>query len=122
MNLIKNTLSSVVAGLALAIIGAYLTGYTSAFVMPISFASFMWVWDILIVQFLGFGLLAIALSCLISYLSKFNFLFSVIVIFVIAQVGLFFMAGNNINLYWPNILTMLICLIIGWLIACKKYA
>jgi len=121
MNLTQNTLSSAVAGLALAFLGAYLTGYTSAFVMPISFANFMWAWDILIVQFLGFGLLAIALSYLIAYLSKLNFLFSVIVTFIIAQVGLFFMAGNNINLYWPNILTMLICLIIGWFIACKKY-
>ena len=121
MNLTKNTLSSVVAGLTLAILGAYLTGYTSAFTMPISFAKFMWAWDILIVQFLGFGLLAIILSYSVAYLSKLNFLFSVIVTFVIAQVSLFFMMGSNMNLYWPNILTMLICLIIGWFTACKKH-
>ena len=121
MNLTKNTLSSVVAGLILAILGAYLTGYTSAFAMPISFANFMWAWDIFIVQFLGFGLLAIVLSYSVAYLSKFNFLFSVILTFVIAQLSLFFMMGSNMNLYWPNILTILICLIIGWFTAYIKY-
>jgi hypothetical protein len=121
MNLTKNILSSVVAGLILAILGVYLTGYTSALVMPTIFAGFMWAWDILIVQFLGFGLLAIVLSYLVAYLSKLNFLCSVITIFVIAQLYLFFMMGGNMNLFWPNILTMLICLFTGWFAACKKY-
>ncbi|MGB2739983.1 MAG: hypothetical protein WBC60_05430 [Cognaticolwellia sp.] len=122
MNITKNTLSSVVAGLILASLGAYLTGYTSAFAMPMSFAKFMWAWDIFIVQFIGFGLLAILLSYSVAYLSKLNFLFSVIATFVIAQLSLFIMMGDSMNLYWPNILTMLTCLVLGWFIACKIYA
>jgi len=120
MNLTKNILSSVVAGLILAILGAYLTGYTSALVMPTIFTRLMWAWDILIVQFLGFGLLAIALSYSVAYLSKLNFLCSVITIFVIAQLYLYLMMGGNMNLFWPNILTMFICLLTGWFAACKK--
>jgi len=117
---IKNILVSITAGLTLANIGTFLVGYTAAFVMPTSFANFMWAWDILVVQLLGFGLLAIALAYLTVYLSKLNFSLSVLVVFIIAQLNLVFMDGS-INLYWPNILTMLICLFIGWYTACKKY-
>ncbi|MBU2925844.1 hypothetical protein Q4506_06615 [Colwellia sp. 4_MG-2023] len=122
MHLTKSTLSSVVAGLILGYLGAYLTGYTSAFSMPANFIKFMWVWDILVVQFLGFGVLAILLSYSVAYFSKLNFFFSVIASFVIAQLNLFLMMDGNINLYFPHILTMLTCLIIGWLIAIKRHA
>lgn len=89
--------------------------------MPSGIVNFMWAWDILVVQFLGFGLLAIVSSYSVAYLTKHNFLFSVIATFIIAQISLFLMAANNLNLYWPNILTVLVCLNIGWFVACKKY-
>jgi len=121
MNLTKNTLSSVAVGLIIAFLGAYLIGFTFAFTMPSGIVNFMWAWDILVVQFLGFGLLAIVSSYSVAYLTKHNFLFSVIATFIIAQISLFLMAANNLNLYWPNILTVLVCLNIGWFVACKKY-
>ena len=43
----KNIFISLVAGVILANLGAFLTGYTAAVVMPTRFASFMWVWDFL---------------------------------------------------------------------------
>lgn len=120
MNLIKNISISLVASLILAYLGAFFTGYTAAFVMPISFASFMWVWDVFVVQFLGFGFLAFSLAFIIVYFFRLNFLLSVFVIFVFTQFNLSIMSGS-FNLYWPHILTMLICLVTGWFTACKKY-
>ena len=88
--------------------------------MPVSFANFMWVWDILVIQFLGFGVLAFSLAFIIVYFSKLNFLLSVLTVFVFAQFNLSLMSGS-FNLYWPHIFTMLICLFTGWYVACKKY-
>ncbi|TMP01958.1 hypothetical protein CWC11_20385 [Pseudoalteromonas sp. S3178] len=121
MNNIKNILVSIFSGIALAIIGSYLTGHTSALVMPVSFGNLIWAWDIFVVQLLGFGLLAIASGFLVAYITNKNFLFSVVAVFLITQLYLSFVIGDGFYFYFPHILTMLVCLCAGWYVARKKF-
>ena len=121
MNHAKNVFISLVSGIVLAMLGVYFTGFTASFAMPSSLANMMWAWDIFVVQFLGFGVLAIMLSYLVAYLSKLSFVYSVLAIFVIAQFVLFLITGNLFSIYIANILTMFTCLTLGWFVACKKF-
>ena len=118
----KNIFIGVLSGLLLAFVGVYLTGFTSALVMPTSFYSLIWLWDILVVQFLGFGVLAVIISYMVTHKLKVGFTNSVIVTFIFAQFILIISMGNLSMLYLPNISVMFGSLVIGWFVANRKHA
>jgi len=104
-----------IAGILLAYWGAYLTGYTAAFVMPKSFVELMWLWDILVVQFLGFGVLATILAFAHAKFFSGSLVKSLLVPFVISQIVLTY--PFTYILYWPHILVVFGSLSLGYWIA-----
>jgi hypothetical protein len=104
-----------IAGILLAYLGAYFTGYTAAFVMPKSFVDIMWLWDILVVQFLGFGFLATILAFAHAKLFSGSLVKSLLVPFVISQIVLTY--PFTYILYWPHILVVFGSLSLGYWIA-----
>ncbi|MDT0627273.1 hypothetical protein [Alteromonas sp. W364] len=112
---------AILGGLSIAFFGAHLTGYTAAFAMPKSFNTVlsMLLWDIFVVQLLGFGLLAAAFAFLYSRLCTGSFLNSVIVVFGACQVSL--MYPFTYSIYWVNFFVILCALIVGYLTAKVTY-
>ena len=119
MKTFKTSLLLLICGLLLGYLGAFFTGYTAAFVMPKSFAQYMWVWDALVVQFLGYGLLALAIGFIASKVSQVRTITVVLALFCVSQLYLQYPYG--LSFYFPNIIVMLLCLAVGAACA-KKYA
>jgi hypothetical protein len=121
MNKLLPIAIAILGGLSIAVFGAHLTGYTAAFAMPKSFNTvlLMLLWDIFVVQLLGFGLLAAAFAFLYSRLCTISFLNSVIVGFGACQVSL--MYPFTYSIYWVNFFVILCALIVGYLTAKVTY-
>lgn len=117
MNKLLPVAIAILGGLTIAFFGAHLTGYTAAVAMPKYFNTvlLMLLWDIFVVQLLGFGLVAAAFAFLYSRLCTASFLNSVIVVFGACQVSL--MYPFTYSIYWINFFVILCALTAGYLTA-----
>src|SRR5690625_4062481 len=73
----KQVVSAVLAGLVAAFLGVLFTGYSSAIAIPNGLVGFftgwrMFLWDSLVVQFLGYGVTILLLTFFVTKLLKLN--------------------------------------------------
>ena len=104
-----------IAGLMLAKVGSSFTGFTAAFVMPKSFANIMWLWDVFVIQFLGFGILAIVLAFIHTKFFSGSLLKSLFIPLAISQVILMYPFTSSV--YWTHLLMVFGSLSLGFSIA-----
>jgi hypothetical protein len=104
-----------IAGILLASVGSYLTGFTAAFVMPEIFANIMWLWDAIVIQFLGFGILAAFLAFVHTKFFSESLVKSLLIPLAVSQIIL--MYPFTYSVYWTHLFVVLGSLTVGFLIA-----
>lgn len=102
-------------GLVLPWLGSYVLGFTAGFAVPQSFVNVTWVWDIVVVQFLGFGLLAMLLAYLHATYFRGSLLTSVMVLFLVCQLAIYSPFAHSV--VWINFSVTLTSLLIGFFVA-----
>lgn len=115
MKTVTSIVTACIFGVLLAQAGSHITGYTAAFAMPESFAGVMWLWDIFVIQFLGFGLLGILLAFIHVKLFAGSLLTSVLVPLIVCQLVLLY--PFTYPVYWTNFLVILVSLVVGFFAA-----
>lgn len=108
-------LSAIVLGFLVAQLGSVVVGYTSAFVMPKSLVSIMWLWDILVIQFLGFGVLAAMAGFIHAKLFSGSYVGSLLVTLVACQLTLLY--PFTYQVYWLNVFVIFASLLGGYFLA-----
>lgn len=111
MNKAISILAACVLGFFLAKAGAFATGYTAAFAMPTSFVHYMWLWDALVVQFLGFGMLSVLVSYTHSRLFQSNLRTGILIPLSVCQFVLFY--PDTYVVYWMHLVVMSASLLAG---------
>ncbi|OFC69298.1 hypothetical protein [Alteromonas confluentis] len=112
-------LSAIILGFLVAQLGSVLVGYTSAFAMPKFLASVMWLWDILVIQFLGFGLLAATAGFIHARLFSGSYVSSLLITLVACQITLLY--PFTYQVYWLNVFVIFASLLGGWVMARVTY-
>ena len=108
-------ISAIVLGFVVAQLGSFIVGYTSAFVMPKSLAPIMWLWEILVIQFLGFGVLAATAGFIHARLFSGSFAISLLVTLLACQLTLLY--PFTYQVYWLNVFVIFASLFGGCLLA-----
>lgn len=113
---------SLLAGTVIALVGIYLVGYTAAFAMPTWFSPAIFLWDLLVVQLLSFGLASLLGTYLVVRLVQVNpiFLFAISLTAIVVAPKLLY--GGSINIYWLNLLVVAICLSFGCFLGKKMHS
>ena len=108
----KEVLLTIIGGALITLIGVYLIGYTAALTMPKWFSPYILVWEILVVQFLGVGIIAAIVSFILIKVLRFNPNLVLTVLFLsVAVLGALYQGFYHF--YWPHTLVLLLCLFIG---------
>lgn len=128
----RNLVLGALIGLVTAFIGTKVIGYTSAIAAPhqvfqiLGATIGLFVWDTLIVQMLGFGILAFILSyCGVKFFDL-GWLPTILFAFATTQIALFFLNGTvshlylPLNLVLPHLMVLILAFTIGGYIGSKE--
>ena len=110
-----SVLTAIVFGFLLAQAGAYLVGYIAAFTMPKDFAPIIWLWDVVVIQFLGFGVLAALAGYVHAKLFPGSYIMSMLLMLVACQISLLYPFSYSV--YWLNVFVILASLAGGFYLA-----
>ncbi len=114
----KQVISAVLVGLVSALFGAFLTGYSAAITIPGGLVEFftgwrMFLWDILVVQFLGYGITILLLTFLVTILLKLNPWITAALAIIVCEAALAIAYPSSFSLYIPHIVVVVSCAFLG---------
>jgi len=125
LDAVKATLLGILAGVVLAYVGAYLTGYTAAMALPSFIANdtsgiLIYLWEMAVTQFLGFGLAAFVLVYLTIRLVRLSTWVFLIVVFIVCELSLSLMPSSYFDFYMPHYIVVIACLFLGAFLASRN--
>ena len=111
---------SLAMGCFIATTGVFLTGYTAAIAMPSWLSSAIILWELLVVQFLGFGVISLLATFMLVRFCRVNSVVLVVLALLVILLLPNLWYGTPIIFYWPHAVTLLICLTVGCYLGFKN--
>lgn len=114
----KQVISVVLAGFVSAFLGVLFTGYTAAITIPNGLVDFftgwrMFLWDALVVQFLGYGITVLLLTFLVTKLIKLNPWLTAAGVVIVCEATLAVAYPSAFFLHMPQIIVVASCAFLG---------
>src|SRR5690625_3852348 len=114
----KQVVSAVLAGLVAAFLGVLFTGYSSAIAIPNGLVGFftgwrMFLWDALVVQFLGYGVTILLLTFFVTKLLKLNPWITATGVIFVCEAALAVAYPSIFFLHVPHIIVVVFCAFVG---------
>jgi len=121
----KNIIAGSFVGVAIALIGSYLIGFSSAIAVPkevseILSGSMFIIWEVAVTQFLGYGVVSLLLMFIAVSLLKLNPWLSALTAIIVCEVMLFSIYPNNYTVYIPHIFVLSLSAFLGGVFVSKK--
>ncbi|MGL6162376.1 hypothetical protein [Microbulbifer sp.] len=114
----KQVTFAVLVGLVSALLGVLFTGYSAAIAIPSGLVDFftgwrMFLWDTLVVQFLGYGVTILLLTFLVTMLLKLNPWITAALAVLACEASLAIAYPTSFSLYMPHIIVVVSCAFLG---------
>ena len=121
----KDIIVGLLVGIAIAFLGVYFTGFSAAIAAPAKVAeilsgpSFI-LWEIAVIQFLGYGLVTILLLYFAVKLLKLNPWLCAVAALVACEAALFMAYSSDYSIYIPHVLVLVACAAFGTFMARRQ--
>lgn len=114
----KKVIAGIFAGVASAILGIFLVGYSSAVAIPKAYSGLfsgwrMYVWELVVVQFFSYGIAILTLTFLVAKTLKLNPWAVAAIAFISCEAFLIIVSWPHPLIYGPHVAVVAICAALG---------